>query len=173
MGVRGSGVALAVGAGAVGVALNLFGRRSPWRHYPWYVAGLVPGLVGSELGAPAATVQAAAAGLAVGLGAGRSRIGTTGLAVTAGSALGLVGLHRSALRAEEILDHALADALGDDVPHGGPDTVPARSPLAELLVDRDIRYHDEDPAQVLDIWRRPGRPAGTPSPVMVYVHGGS
>ncbi|HKN99018.1 MAG TPA: alpha/beta hydrolase, partial [Pseudonocardiaceae bacterium] len=42
-----------------------------------------------------------------------------------------------------------------------------------LLVDRDVRYHDEAPEQVLDIWRRPGRDPGRPSPVLVHVHGGS
>ncbi|HEX5405826.1 MAG TPA: alpha/beta hydrolase [Pseudonocardiaceae bacterium] len=175
MGVRGTGVALAVAAGAAGATLNLFGRRPPWHRYPWYVAGMVPGLVGSELGAPAATAQAMAAGLALGLGAGRSRIGTTGLALTAGTALGLVGLHRSSMAATGVLDQALADALGPDVPgiSGERDLVPVRAPLARLLVDRDVRYHDEDPAQVLDIWRRPGRRSDTPSPVMVYVHGGS
>jgi acetyl esterase/lipase len=175
MGVRGSGIALALGAGAAGVALNLFGRRAPWHRYPWYVAGMVPGLIGTELGAEAAAAQAVASGLAVGLGAGRSRIGTAGLALAAGSALGLLGLHRTSLGATKILDDTLTDALGDKVPgiDAEPDAVPRRSPLAGLLVDRDIRYHEDSPAQVLDIWRRPGRPAGTPSPVMVYVHGGS
>lgn len=175
MGTRGSGVALALGAGAAGVALNVFGRRPPWRRYPWYVAGMVPGLIGSELGAPAATAQAVAAGLALGLGAGRSRLGTTGLTVAAGTALGLVGLHRSSVAAADVLDRALAEAFGPDTPGigGEPDPVPARAPLAGLLVDRDVRYHDEAPEQVLDIWRRPGLPAAARRPVLVYVHGGS
>jgi acetyl esterase/lipase len=173
MGARGSGVLLALGAGAAGATLNLFGRRPPWRRYPWYVAGMVPGLVGSELGGPAVAAQAVAAGVALGLGAGRSRIGSTGLAVAAGTAVGLVGLHRQAVTAAGVLDRALVDALGPDAPESGPDLVPARAPLARLLVDRDIRYHDEAPEQVLDIWRRPGRRADRPSPVMVYVHGGS
>lgn len=171
MGLRGSGVALALGAGAAGVALNLFGRRPPWHRYPWYVAGMVPGLIGSELGAPAATAQAVAAGLAVGMGAGRSRLGTTGLTVTAGTALGLVGLHRRSVGAADVLDRALTEALGAgatvDV-----DRVPVRSPLANLLVDRDVRYGDA-PDNVLDLWRRPGLPADGRRPVMVYVHGGS
>jgi acetyl esterase/lipase len=171
MGGRGTGVALALTAGVAGAALNLFGRRPPWRRYPWYVAGMVPGLVGSELGAPAATAQAVAAGLAIGLGAGRSRVGTTGLALAAGTAVGLVGLHRRSLAAADVLDRALAEAR---VPGVGlaPDPVPARAPLAGLLVDRDVRYGDE-PEHLLDIWRRPGRPAGRLSPVLVHVHGGS
>jgi acetyl esterase/lipase len=175
MGVRGSGTALAVGAGVAGAVLNLFGRRPPWHRYPWYVAGMVPGLIGTELGAPAATAQAMAAGLAVGLGAGRSRIGTTGLALAAGTALGLVGLHRRSLASTDVLDRALTDAFDPGVPGVGvePDLVPARAPLATLLVDRDVRYHEDAPEQVLDIWRQPGRRAGTLSPVMVYVHGGS
>ena len=175
MGLRGSGVALALGAGAAGVALNVFGRRPPWRRYPWYVAGMVPGLIGSELGAPAATAQAMAAGLAISMGAGRSRLGTTGLTVAAGTALGLVGLHRSSVAAADVLDRALVEAFGDDAPRLGaePDRVPLRAPLANLLVDRDVRYHDEAPEQVLDIWRQPGIPASARRPVMVYVHGGS
>jgi acetyl esterase/lipase len=170
-----AGTALAVAAGAAGATLNLFGRRPPWHRYPWYVAGMVPGLIGSDLGAPAATAQAVVAGLALGLGAGRSRIGTAGLALTAGTALGLVGLHRSSVSSTEVLDRALVDALGPDVTgiSGEPDLVPVRSPMAKLLVDRDVRYHDEYPEQVLDIWRRPGRRSDTPSPVLLYVHGGS
>ncbi|HEX3589913.1 MAG TPA: alpha/beta hydrolase [Pseudonocardiaceae bacterium] len=175
MGRRGTGVALALGTGAAGAALNLFGRRPPWRRYPWYIAGLVPGLVGSELGGPAATAQAAAAGLALGLGAGRSRVGATGLAVAAAGALGLAGLHRSSVAAVDVLDAALVEALGPGTPGIGtePDLVPVRAPLANLLVDRDVRYHDEAPEQVLDIWRRPGRDPERPSPVLLYVHGGS
>jgi acetyl esterase/lipase len=170
--MRRSGVALALGAGAAGVALNLFGRRPPWHRYPWYVAGMVPGLIGTELGAEAAAAQAFAAGVAVALGAGRSRVGRIGLAVAAGGAVGLVGLHRRSPAATEILNSALAGAGMPGI-GGEPDLVPRRAPTARLLVDRDVRYHEEDPAQVLDIWRRPGRPAGTPSPVLVYVHGGS
>ncbi|HEY1572829.1 MAG TPA: alpha/beta hydrolase [Pseudonocardiaceae bacterium] len=173
MRARGTGVLLAMGAGAAGATLNLFGRRPPWRRYPWYVAGMVPGLVGSELGGPAATAQAVAAGVALGLGAGRSRIGTASLAVVAGTAAGLVGLHRRSVASADVLDRALVEALGPDAPSVGPDLVAARAPLAKLLVDRDVRYHDEAPEQVLDIWRRPGRQPDRPSPVLVYVHGGS
>ena len=175
MGIRGSaGVALALGAGAAGVALNVFGRRPPWRRYPWYVAGMVPGLIGSELGAPAATAQALAVGVAVGMGAGRSRLGATGLTVAAGTALGLVGLHRRSMAAADVLDGALVEAFGAGAPRisGAPDRVSSRAPLANLLVDRDVRYH-EGAEQVLDIWRQPGWPAAARRPVMVYVHGGS
>ncbi len=175
MGIRGAGVALALGTGAAGVALNVFGRRSPWRRYPWYMAGMVPGLIGSELGAPAATAQAMAAGLAIKLGAGRSGLGTTGLTVAAGTALGLVGLHRRSVAAGDVLDRALVEAFGGRAPRldNEPDPVSVRSPLANLLVDRDVRYHDESPAQTLDIWRQPGIAASARRPVMVYVHGGS
>jgi acetyl esterase/lipase len=172
---RASGVALALGAGAAGATLNLFGRWSPWRRYPWYLAGMVPGLVGSELGRPAATAQVLAAGVALGLGAGRSRVGSTGLAVAAGTALGLVDLHRSSVAARDVLDAALAEAFGQDTTGIGtePDPVPRRAPLAKLLVDRDVRYSDEAPEHLLDIWRRPGRRHDVRSPVLVYVHGGS
>jgi acetyl esterase/lipase len=164
-------VALAVAAGAAGVALNVFGRRAPWRHYPWYLVGLLPGIGGTELGGTMAITQAAAGGLAIGLGAGRSKVGTAGLVVAAGSAAGLVGMHRRSVAAADVLDAALADALGPAAATAGPDPRSVRR--ADLLIDRDVRYHEDAPEQVLDVVRRRGLPTDTPAPVLVYVHGGS
>jgi acetyl esterase/lipase len=157
---RWSGIALAVGSATVGVALNVFGRRTPWTRYPWYVPGMVTGIGGTELGAPMAATQALAGGLALGLGAGRSRVGRAGLAVAAGTAVGLVGLHRQAGAATDVL----ADSLGTDlVPRTG------RTPTPRVI--RGIRYHDETAEQVLDLYH-PHEPV-TGAPVLVYVHGGS
>jgi acetyl esterase/lipase len=153
-----AGTALALGAATVGVALNLFGRRTPWTRYPWYVPGMATGIGGTELGVPFAAAQAVAGGLALRLGAGRSRVGTAGLAVAAGTALGLVGLHRHGADAERVL----AAALGADVE-------PSRG-HANPVVSRGLRYHDEAPEQVLDLYR-PARPDS--APVLVFVHGGS
>jgi acetyl esterase/lipase len=156
--VRRAGVGLAVGAAVAGVLLNLFGRRTPWRRYPWYLAGMAAGLGGTELGGPLAATQVLAGGLAIGLGAGRSRIGAAGLTVAAGTAAGLVGLHRQSSGAGDVLQRALGEPA-DSVPEYG-------KPWAA----RNIRYHD-GPEHRLDIWR--GAATGADAPVMIYVHGGS
>jgi len=152
-----AGTALALGAATAGVALNLFGRRTPWTRYPWYLPGVAAGISGTELGASFAAAQAVAGGLALRLGAGRSRVGTAGLAVAAGTAIGLVDLYRHGADAERVL----AEALGSDIEPGRARVQP--------VVTRGIRYHDEAPEQVLDL-HRPARPD---APVLVFVHGGS
>jgi acetyl esterase/lipase len=151
-------VTLAVGSAVAGVVLNLFGRRTPWRRYPWYLAGMATGLGGTELGAPLAATQVLAGGLAIGMGAGRSRVGAAGLAVAAGTAVGLVGLHRQSSAAADVLQRAIGEP---------PDSV---SRVGKPWVTRDIRYHDDSAEQRLDIWRGA---ATTGAPVMIYVHGGS
>ena len=153
---------MAVATGAAGVAVNIFGRRAPWRVYPWYLAGIVPGLASSELPGPLAAAQLAATGVAAGLGAGHSRVGRLGLLAGAGAAVSLLGLRRSATGAADVLDAALAGVAEYR------ETPGAR--VAPVLV-RDVRYHDEAPEQVLDIWRRPDLPSG--APVLIQVHGGS
>lgn len=165
--MRRLGVALALGCAAVGIVLNLFGRRTPWRRYPWYLAGVGAGIGGTELGGPVAATQVLAGGLAIGLGAGRSRLGTAGLTVAAGTAAGLIGLHRKSAAAQDVLDAALADAYG-------PNVTDRPTKPTNLLVEKYIRYHDEAPEQVLDIRRQHPRYGTTaPAPVMIYVHGGS
>lgn len=160
-----TGAAVAALAGAVGVTLNVFARRAPWRVYPWYLPGVGLGLGGTELAVPMAAVQTAAAGLAVGLGAGRSRLGVAGLVATAGTAAGLLDLHRSGLAAGRVLDRALFDAVGP------VDEAAAPAGRAHPLITRDVRYHHEAPEQLLDIWRRPDLAGG--APVLIQVHGGS
>jgi acetyl esterase/lipase len=151
-------VGLAVGAAVAGVLLNLFGRWTPWRRYPWYLAGMAAGLGGTELGVPLAATQVLAGGLAIGLGAGRSRVGAAGLTVAAGTAAGLVGLHRQVSGAGDVLQRALGEPVASAPEYGKPWAV------------RDIRYHD-GPEHRLDIWR--GAVTGADAPVMIYVHGGS
>jgi acetyl esterase/lipase len=157
--VRRAGVALAVGSAAAGVLLNLFGRRTPWRRHPWYLAGMAAGLGGTELGTQLAATQVLAGGLAIGLGAGRSRIGAAGLTVAAGTAAGLVGLHRQSSTAAGVLQRALGEPADSAPEYGKP------------WATRDIRYHDDGPEHHLDIWRAAA--TGTDAPVMIYVHGGA
>jgi acetyl esterase/lipase len=159
---------LAVLAGLTGVGFNVFARRAPWRRYPWYLAGLVPGIGGSELALPVAAAHLAAGGLAIGLGATRSRLGTAGLLAAAGSVAGLLDLGRSASAAGTVLEQALAESVG---PHPvEPRTRRSRRPLSVI---RDVAYHDEAPEQVLDLWRAPDLPVDGRAPVLVQVHGGS
>lgn len=153
-----TGTTLALGTAAVGVALNVFGRRTPWTRYPWYVPGMAAGISGTELSAPFAAAQALTGGLALGLGAGRSRVGTAGLAVAAGTALGLVGLHRHGASAGRVLAGALGSSLRPACVGVDP------------VVLRGIRYHDQAAEQVLDL-HRPRSVDG--APVLVFVHGGS
>lgn len=169
-------MALAVAAGVAGTALNVFARRSPWRHYPWYLAGLVPGLGGTELSVPLAAGTVAAGGLAAGLGAGRSRLGAAGLVVAAGTAAGLVGLQRDAAASTVVLERALAEAIGPEraaLDRGRATLLPVGADRVNLLVDRDLRYAEQSPDQRLDVWRRPGLPRDGSAPVLIYVHGGS
>jgi acetyl esterase/lipase len=162
--VRRLGVALALGSAAVGVVLNLFGRRNPWRRYPWYLAGVATGIGGTELGAPVAATQVLAGGLAIRLGAGRTTLGRAGLTVAASTAAGLIGLHHKSTNATATLDAALTDAFGPNVADR-----PAKT--TNVVAAKNIRYHDQSSEQILDI-RRP-QATVTPAPVMIYVHGSS
>lgn len=170
--MRGRGVALAIGAGLGGLAVHLFTRRAPLRRRPWSLAGLGLGIVGSEAGIPVAGAQVAAGVVAAGLGAYRSKLGVAGLALTAGTASGLLRLHRVATHATLAeLNGALSDVLGFDRP---PIEVPKRrrAPLRSYLAERNLAYGTDSPAQVLDIWRRPDLPLDAGAGVLVMVHGG-
>lgn len=168
-------MALAVATGVGGAAVNVFARHAPWRRYPWYLAGLVPGIGGSELGASLAAVHLAAGGLAAGLGATRSRVGMAGLAAAAGAAAGLVGLQRDAAAATTVLERALAAAVGPGQAGLGrpPGPLPVGAGRSGLVVERGLAYGDEFPERRLDVWRRPDVPSDGRAPVLVYVHGGS
>jgi acetyl esterase/lipase len=171
--VRGAGTALAVGAGLGGLAVHLFARRGPWRRYPWYLPGLAVGVAGSELGVPVAGAQIAAGAAAAALGAYRSRLGIAGLAVTAGTAAGLLRLRRFATDTSVAeLNGALADVIGFD---RARIEVPRRTHgrVGSYLAARDLAYGTDSPAQVLDIWRRPDLPLDAGAGVLVMVHGGS
>ena len=170
--MKGAGTALAVVTGLGGLAVHLFARRAPLRRYPWYLPGLGLGIAGSEAGIPVAGAQVAAGALAAGLGAYRGRLGIAGLAVTAGTASGLLRLHHIATQASVAeLNGALSDALGFD---RTPIEVPKRDrpKRRSYLAEQNLAYGD-DPAQVLDIWRRPDLPRDAGAGVLVMVHGGS
>ncbi|MBA8923961.1 acetyl esterase/lipase [Kutzneria viridogrisea] len=165
------GTGLALAAGAAGAAVTVFARRAPWRVHPWYLAGMLPGVLGSEFALPVAGAQLAASAAATALGAGRSKLGVAGLLAATGSAAGLLDLHRQAVRAKGVLQDALDEAFG---PGAAPLHVagPTRNLRRELLAARDVPYGTE-PAQVLDVWRQAGLPLDGRAPVLVQIHGGS
>ena len=164
-----TGIALAVAAGLGGVALNVIARRSPWRHYPWYLPGLAAGIVGTELSVPSSAAQLAATGAAAALGAGRSKIGAAALAVSAGAAIGLAALQKPANDTRRHLQGAVDEALGRGAVELQAPTplVPQRFRRAEFIAAEGVRYSED---QVLDVWRKPGV---TGAPVLIQVHGGS
>ncbi|MBV8932391.1 MAG: hypothetical protein JO285_07550, partial [Kutzneria sp.] len=80
-----AGARLAISAAILGATVSVFARRAPWRRHPWYLAGMVGGLAGTELSVPMAVAQLATAGLAATMGAGHSRLGVLGLLASAAS----------------------------------------------------------------------------------------
>ncbi|GAA3439911.1 alpha/beta hydrolase [Kutzneria kofuensis] len=164
-----TGTALAVAAGVGGVALNVIARRSPWRHYPWYLPGTALGVVGTELPVPAAAAQLAVTGAAAALKAHRSKIGAAALAVSAGAAIGLAALQKPANDTRRHLQGAVDEALGRGAVELWAPTpaLPGRYRRAEFIVADGVRYSED---QLLDVWRKPGV---TGAPVVIQVHGGS
>ena len=106
--------------------------------------------------------------------AGRS----AGLALTAASWAGLVGLDRVAARADDVLEAALVEGLGPDyrrrmaATFAPPEDVPitrrqVANPLPPLrrryATTRDVPYGERGRRNHLDLWRRADLPA-TPAP---------
>jgi acetyl esterase/lipase len=118
----------------------------------------------------------------------RSRRGQLGLALTAASVAGLLGVRRAADRVEGELELALVDALG---PQYRQEIRRPAWPLEEigqakrpgaarsLLIRRrfahgkDIAYGPHGKANLLDIWRHEDLPKNAKSPVLLQVPGGA
>jgi acetyl esterase/lipase len=121
-------------------------------------------------------------------GALRTRAGKLGLALSAASAVGLVGLHREAQRAREVLEEALREELGADY---GERMTPELAPPDDLALTRrqvvlptsflrrryararDLPYGEHGKRNMLDIWRRADLPDDAGAPVLLQVHGGA
>lgn len=146
------------------------------------------GLTVSELPLHSLAWQALATAGFVSAGSLRSRAGRMGLALTAASWAGLVGLDRVAAQADEVLEESLVEGLGPDYrtrmapafapPTGSPVVRrQALNPLPRLrrryATIRDISYGDFGRRNQLDIWSRPDLPADAGAPVLVQVHGGA
>jgi acetyl esterase/lipase len=118
----------------------------------------------------------------------RSRRGQLGLALTAASVAGLVGVRRAADRVEGELELALVDALGPHYreeirrptwPLEQPDQVKRPGAARSLLIRRqfahgkDISYGPHGKHNLLDVWRHEDLPNDAKSPVVLQVPGGA
>ena len=139
------------------------------------------GWLAGELAPHLAALTAADTALAL----ARGRAGRGGLAVAAGTALGLGYLVQLSRSAGQVLDRALDESLGPDyVDHLGPEHSPADlvTPWRSLVnpfdladprarVDRDLGYNDAGRRGLLDVYRPADREL-TKAPVLLQVHGG-
>ena len=146
------------------------------------------GLTVSELPLHSLAWQAAATAGFVAAGGLRSRAGRAGLALTAASWAGLVGLDRVAARADDVLEAALVEGLGPDyrrrmaATFAPPEDVPitrrqVANPLPPLrrryATTRDVPYGEHGRRNHLDVWRRADLADDAGAPVLVQVHGGA
>jgi acetyl esterase/lipase len=116
--------------------------------------------------------------------------GAAGMGLVAASAAGLWRLHRDGQQAQEVLEQALIDGLGEDyqtrigLEHGPLPPVPLthRSVLLPDLrtrrryvapTARNLPYGEAGRRNHLDVWRRTDHPADARAPVLVQVHGGA
>ncbi len=117
----------------------------------------------------------------------RSVRGQAGIALTAASVAGLVGLRRAAERVEGELEMALVDGLGPDYrreirrpawPLDPPAQLKRPSAARSLLVRRrfahgkDIPYGPHGAKNLLDVWRHEDLPRDAKAPVLLQVPGG-
>lgn len=173
----------AVGAAATANAWRPFARRGQGA-----MLSFSSGVVTSELPLPTLAGQALVAGAAVLDGAHRTPVGRAGLALTAASWAGLVGLHADARRAGPIVERALVEALGADyrsrmaeprIPHeeqaGGARHALFQSARARkrYIGARNVSYGQFGKRNQLDVWRRRDLPLDGRAPVLIQVHGGA
>jgi acetyl esterase/lipase len=146
------------------------------------------GLTVSEMPLHSLAWQAIATAGFIAGGSLRSRAGRAGLALTAASWAGLIGLDRAAARADEVLEAALVEGLGPDhrsrmaATFAPPEDVPitrreVANPLPPLrrryATTRDVPYGEFGRRNHLDIWRRSDLPDDAGAPVLIQVHGGA
>ena len=146
------------------------------------------GLTVSELPLHSIAWQAIATAGFVAAGGLRTRAGRAGLALTAASWAGLVGLDRVAAGADGVLEAALVEGLGPDYrsrmagAFAPPEDVPITrrevvNPLPPLrrryATTRDLTYGEFGRRNQLDVWRRADLPDDAGAPVLIQVHGGA
>jgi acetyl esterase/lipase len=148
------------------------------------------GMPTAEMPLHALAFQAALASLTGRGGGVRGWRGAAGLGLVAASAAGLWRLHRDGEQAQEVLERALIDGLGEDyqqrigLEHGPlpPVALSHRSVLLPDLRSRrryvaptaqNLPYGEAGRRNHLDVWRRTDLPADGRAPVLVQVHGGA
>lgn len=175
-------------ASSVGAARTLNAWHPAGRTGRTATAAFRGGLTVSELPLHALAWQAVATGGFVAAGAHHSRAGRVGLAVTAASFAGLVGLDRIASRTDEVTEGALIDGLGANYraemaaafappADAGFTRRQVANPLPPLrrryATTRDVPYGSYGRRNHLDIWRRSDLPCEGRAPVLIQVHGGT
>ncbi|MEJ2870669.1 alpha/beta hydrolase [Actinomycetospora sp. OC33-EN08] len=154
------------------------GFRPLTRRWPAAVAATLLAAFATELPRPTALLTAGVALSAARRGAGRSGPGRVGLALAAGSVLGLLELDRRARATDGVLRDALTAALGTASPDPEPPAwlspravaAPRRFRAAGA---RDVAYGPHGVANLLDVWRHPALPDDARAPVVVEIHGGA
>jgi acetyl esterase/lipase len=175
-------------ASAIGAARTLNAWHPVSRIGRTSVLAFPGGLTVSEMPLHSFAWQALATACFVTAGGLRSRPGRAGLALTAASWAGLVGLDRVAAGADEVLEAALVEGLGQGYRNrmaatfAPPDDLPitrreVANPLPPLrrryAMTRDVPYGEFGRRNHLDIWRRSDLPDDAGAPVLIQVHGGA
>jgi acetyl esterase/lipase len=175
-------------ASAIGAARTLNAWRPVSRTGRTSVLAFPGGLTVSEMPLHSLAWQALATAGFVAAGSLRSHAGRAGLALTAASWAGLVGLDRVAASADEVLEAALVEGLGADyrsrmaATFSPPEDLPitrrqVANPLPPLrrryAATRDVPYGEFGRRNHLDVWRRSDLPDDAGAPVLIQVHGGA
>jgi acetyl esterase/lipase len=180
--------AIFLAGSAIGAARTLNAWRPVSRSGRTSVLAFPDALAVSEMPLHSIAWQAVATSGFVAAGSLRSRAGQAGLALTALSWAGLVGLDRVAAHADEVLEAALVEGLGSDYrtrmapTFAPPDDVPitrrqVANPMPRLrrryASTRDVPYGEFGRRNHLDVWRRADLPDDARAPVLIQVHGGA
>jgi acetyl esterase/lipase len=155
---------------------------------PLSVPAFAFGVVPSELPLQSAMFQLVTGAMAARGGGTRGLRGKLGLAAYAGSAAGLVAIHRKAAQVGPVLETALVDELGANYRSRMREELAPRPEVPvtrqQLLrpdmrmrkryrVGRNISYGDAGRRNRLDVWKRSDLPNDGKAPVLFQVHGGA
>lgn len=175
---------------AASAAVTANALRPATRFGPGTGPEFVLGTPTAEMPLHAAAFQSVLA-LLTGRGGGvRGWRGAAGLGLLGASAAGLWRLHRDGQQAEQVLEQAMIDGLGEGYQdriglEHGPLPPVALSHRSILLPDlrtrrryvaptaRNLPYGEAGRRNHLDVWRRADLPVDGRAPVLVQVHGGA
>jgi acetyl esterase/lipase len=176
-------------ARAAAAAVTASALRPPDRFGPAVPLEFVLGVPTSEMPLQVGALQGGLALVGARRGGARGWQGLVGLGLTAASAAGLRRLHRDAQASEQVLEDALATALGPRyrTEISEPFTPAPDAPLTRrsvmlprfarrsrytLPTGRDLSYGEAGRRNQLDVWRRADLPDDAGAPVLLQVHGG-